>query len=164
MTSLEGGRGLGAESPAIGSVDARWFDPVAVVGMACRLPGGVQSPDDYWNLLSKGRDVVGTAVGRRAPSFPQSILSGTATSGLAWGAFLDQVDEFDAGFFGISGAEARFMDPQQRILTEVAWEALESAGIDPSALEGTSVGVFIGSFGQDYDCLLYTSPSPRDRG
>lgn len=153
MTSLEGGRGLGAESPAIGSVDARWFDPVAVVGMACRLPGGVQSPDDYWNLLSKGRDVVGTAVGRRAPSFPQSILSGTATSGLAWGAFLDQVDEFDAGFFGISGAEARFMDPQQRILMEVAWEALESAGIDPSALEGTSVGVFIGSFGQDYELL-----------
>ncbi|GLZ29075.1 hypothetical protein Lesp02_12650 [Lentzea sp. NBRC 105346] len=108
----------------------RFTEPVAIVGMACRFPGGVGSPEDLWQLVSSGRDVV------------SSVDRGW---GRAWpGGFLDDVAGFDAEFFGISPREAAAMDPQQRLFLETCWEALERAGIDPFSLRGSKTGVYAG--------------------
>ncbi|MEU8193922.1 SDR family NAD(P)-dependent oxidoreductase [Microbispora amethystogenes] len=119
---------------------------VAVVGLACRLPGAAH-PSALWDLLRSGRDAVG------AP--PQSRLTGEPRLAGLRGGFLEQVDGFDAGFFGVSPKEAAAMDPQQRLVLELAWEALEDAGIPPAALAGTSTGVVIGAMAADYAALVY---------
>ncbi|MEV5833566.1 type I polyketide synthase [Nocardia sp. NPDC052112] len=114
-------------------------EPIAIVGMACRYPGGVASADELWGLVSEGRDAVAAVPTERnwgATDFK--------------GGFLPDVGEFDAGFFGISPREAAAMDPQQRVLLEIAWEALEHAGIDPASLHGSTTGVFVGVSGQGY--------------
>jgi acyl transferase domain-containing protein/acyl carrier protein len=145
--------------------DAR--EPVAIVGMACRLPGGVSSPEDLWRLVADEVDAVS--------GFPEDRgwdLAGLfaqdgdrpGTSYVDQGGFLHEAGQFDAGFFGISPREALAMDPQQRLLLETSWEALESAGIDPTSLKGGDVGVFAGVFGQGYVAPGASVVSPEVEG
>ena len=130
-------------------------DPIAVIGMGCRLPGGIGNPDAFWQALASGADLVSPDGSDRwdAEAFydPQPGRPGKVYSKA--GAFLDDVDEFDPQFFGISPREAKSLDPQQRLLLEVSWQALEHAGQSPAELEGTPVGVFFGIGGTDYQQL-----------
>jgi acyl transferase domain-containing protein len=126
-------------------VESRLAEPIAIVGMGCRYPGGVQSPEDLWELVAAGRDAVSELPQDRGwdldprwtpvPNDPTTSFKG---------GFIEDVCDFDAEFFGIDDAEARMMDPQQRLLLETAWETCEYAGIDPGALSGSDTGVFVG--------------------
>src|SRR5262245_21101437 len=123
--------------------------PIAIVGMSCRAPRSLPSPESYWALLESGGDGVGALPSRWSRELLRRLEM--ATGGLACeGGFLDAVEEFDAGFFGISPREALEMDPQQRLILEVVWEALERAGIRPEALRESRTGVYVGSSGSDY--------------
>ncbi|WP_231645073.1 type I polyketide synthase [Sciscionella sediminilitoris] len=120
-------------------------EPIAVVAIGCRFPGGADTPERFWELLANGVDAVGDW-----PDRDWDLLVDPAASITRQGAFLDDVAGFDAAFFGISPREALAMDPQQRLLLEVSWEAIERAGIDPSGLRGSRTGVFAGTNYQDY--------------
>ncbi|TDC72758.1 SDR family NAD(P)-dependent oxidoreductase [Micromonospora sp. KC606] len=125
-------------------------EPIAVVGMACRYPGGVSSPEDLWRLTAAGADGIGpfpTDRGWDMDYWRDLIVA----SHQQHGGFLDDATDFDAAFFGISPNEALMMDPQQRMLTEVCWEALERSGVDPLSLKGSPTGVFVGGMGCTYD-------------
>ncbi|MCC7368643.1 MAG: type I polyketide synthase [Chloroflexi bacterium] len=130
-------------------------EPIAIVGIGCRFPGGVYGPDAFWDLLRDGRDAISEVPADRwpidsthadDPNVPGKIPS-------RYGGFLDDIAGFDPHFFGISPREARAMDPQQRLLLEAAWEALEDAGCVPSRLAGSPTGVFIGIGLNDYGKL-----------
>ncbi len=131
-------------------------EPIAIVGLSCRFPGGVESPDSYWQLLADGRDAV-TEVPRDRWDLEQYYDPDPDASGKMYarhGGFLRDVRGFDSWFFRISPREAQSLDPQQRLLLEVAWEALEDAGIAADTLAGTATGVFIGLTTNDYAQLL----------
>ncbi|WP_446677907.1 type I polyketide synthase, partial [Streptomyces noursei] len=132
-------------------------EPVAVVGIGCRFPGGVTSPEDLWHLVAEGRDVIGPFPQDRGWDLEKLAGGGEGSSLTQVGGFVDDVAGFDPGFFGISPREAVAMDPQQRILLEITWEALERAGIDPSTLRGSPTGVFVGTTGQDYGEVIKAS-------
>ncbi|MGI9161829.1 MAG: sulfolipid-1 biosynthesis phthioceranic/hydroxyphthioceranic acid synthase [Mycobacterium sp.] len=126
--------------------------PIAVVGMACRLPGGIDSPHQLWEALLNGEDFVTEIPADRWDADemydPEPGVPGHSVS--KWGAFLNDVTGFDPDFFGINEREATAMDPQHRLLMETSWEAVEQAGFTPSALAGSSTGVFIGMSHDDY--------------
>ncbi|MDQ0688007.1 acyl transferase domain-containing protein/acyl carrier protein [Streptomyces achromogenes] len=137
-------------------------DPIAIIGMGCRFPGDVETPEQFWDLLLQGEDSIGGFPTDRGwdnlTAFDDLGGAGRDTPAYSrHGGFLSDVGQFDAEFFGVSPREALAMDPQQRLLLEVSWEAVERAGVDPRSLRGSRTGVFVGTNGQDYPALLSVS-------
>ncbi|MBI0317553.1 type I polyketide synthase, partial [Streptomyces javensis] len=136
---------------AVSAVRVGTDEPVAIVGMGCRFPGGADDPEAFWQLIATGTDAMSGFPVNRGWETPGLSESGEAIEGYARvGGFLDGAGDFDAEFFGISPREALGMDPQQRLLLETSWEALEDAGITPSSLRGTDTGVYAGIITSDY--------------
>ena len=176
MSEQVGGQGPTLERQALAAlrkmrhkldeIELARIEPIAIVGVGCRLPGGANDPETFWDLLQHGVDAI-----REVPPDRWKIEDyfdpNPGTPGKTcsrWGGFMDQIDQFDPEFFGIAPREAIHMDPQQRIFLEVAWEALENAGIPPQTLKGSSTGVFVGTTMTDYlqQHLRYGNSSDLD--
>ncbi len=149
LDELVGAQATLSAGPSVSSVD----EPIAIVGMSCRLPGGSNTLDDFWRLLSTGTDGVSAFPTDRG--WEAYVTEEQQNSQFApVGGFVYDAGDFDPAFFGISPREALAMDPQQRVLLETVWEALEQAGIDPAELRGTSAGVFTGAWSSGYGMSL----------
>lgn len=141
-------------------------EPIAVIGMSCRFPGGADSPEAYWKLLSEKRDMISEMPEARwhCSILDKGQLSTEDNKLLQWGGFIDDIDRFDPAFFDISPREAATMDPQQRLAMEVAWEALESAGQTLHSLHGSDTGIFLGLHNEssDYYWMQLATPGELD--
>src|SRR5829696_5546108 len=148
----------------MGEPGARNVDPVAIVGIGCRFPGGADDTASLWSLLIEGRSGIRDVPPDRwnVDRYYDSDPAAAGAMIMRRGGFVENLNAFDAAFWGISPREALRMDPQQRWLLEVAWEAVEDAGIAPSRLRGQRVGVFVGISGNDYGGLQLRSPEDVD--
>ncbi len=131
-------------------------EPIAIIGIGCRIPGAETGPEGFWQLLKEGRDAISQAPADRwdAAAYYSADPDTPGRTSTLWGSFLPAVDQFDAAHFGISRREAVSMDPQQRILMETSWEALEHAGYSPRCLSGSATGVYMGLSTSDYHGML----------
>ncbi|MER5886562.1 SDR family NAD(P)-dependent oxidoreductase [Streptomyces sp. NPDC001941] len=154
------GEDAGAPAPAAARARAGHDEPVAIVGLGCKLPGGIETPDALWQALTDGLDAVREVPGDRwnAREWLDADLRAPGKMTTRWGGFLDGIDAFDAELFRISPAEATHMDPQQRMALEVAWAAFEDARIVPADLAGTRTGVFLGTMAQEYHLATGADP------
>ena len=138
--------------------------PVAIIGIGCRFPGGVTDVENFWKLLSEGSDAI-TEIPTSRIDLDRFFEEGPVAPGKMtsrYGGFLDGIDEFDAEFFKISPREAERLDPQQRLMLETAWEALEDAGQDVNRLQGAKIGVFVGQWASDFETRVFAHPDAVD--
>ena len=145
----------------LNEVERAKTEGIAVIGMACRFPGGANNPDLFWQLLRDGRDAISEVPPDRwdINQYYDPNPEAAGKMYTKWGGFISQVDQFDPTFFGISPREALSLDPQQRMLLEVSWEALENAGIAPDAIVESQTGVYIGLSSNDYTSNLLNTGS-----
>ncbi|HJO92245.1 MAG TPA: SDR family NAD(P)-dependent oxidoreductase [Victivallales bacterium] len=141
-------------------------NPIAIVGIGCRYPGGINSPDTFWEFLCRGGDGITSVPSQRwdLNKFYSKNVNKKGRLCMRKGGFLSDIDQFDPSFFGISPREADYMDPQQRLLLEVTWEALEDAGEVPEQLSGNNIGVFVGIFMHDYENIHAQNSEVRQCG